>query len=99
MRRPIALALAFCLAGHGAVANELEAKKAALIAEMNKYDCQMSTPQADISMPQLGMTRPEAIAIAASISEFEARLDASVQPQRSSSAQRPGGMSLSIVAQ
>ena len=65
MRRPIVLSLAFCIAGHGAAANELEAKKAALIAEMNKYNRQMSTPQADISMPQLGITRPEAIAIAA----------------------------------
>ena len=65
MRRLIVLLVPFCLASHGAAANELEAKKAALIAEMNKYDCQMTTPQADISMPQLGITRPEAIAIAA----------------------------------
>ena len=47
-----------------AMAQGLEAKKAALLDEMNKLDCKMTTPEADITMPRLGITRPEAIAIA-----------------------------------
>ena len=64
MRGLVAFSVVFGLAAQGVAANELETKKAALIAEMNKYDCQMTTPQADISMPQLGITRPEAVALA-----------------------------------
>ncbi len=47
-----------------AVGQSLDAKKAVLIAEMNKLDCKMTTPEADVAMPRLGITRPEAIAIA-----------------------------------
>ncbi|MEM7061529.1 MAG: hypothetical protein AAF557_28465, partial [Pseudomonadota bacterium] len=59
----VTLGLLSALAG-AAAADTLKEKKEALIAEMNKYDCRMDTPQADISMPQLGITRPEAIALA-----------------------------------
>lgn len=36
-------------------------KKAALIEAMNKNGCKMTTPQADVQMPQLGIDRPTAI--------------------------------------
>ena len=65
MRGLVALSAAICIASQGVAANSLEEKQAALIAEMNKYDCQMTTPQANISMPELGITRPEAIALGA----------------------------------
>lgn len=36
-------------------------KKAALIEAKNKNGCMMTTPQADVQMPQLGIDRPTAI--------------------------------------
>lgn len=38
-----------------------DAKKDALIEAMNQNGCQMTTAQANITMPALGISRPEAI--------------------------------------
>ncbi|MEQ6248352.1 hypothetical protein ABMC89_05630 [Sulfitobacter sp. HNIBRBA3233] len=40
-----------------------EDKKAALIEAMNKNGCQMTTEQADVQMPQLGIDRATAITL------------------------------------
>ena len=65
MRGTVVFLAVICVAGGAEAQSSLEDKKAALIEEMNRYDCQMTTPQADISMPQLGITRSEAIALGA----------------------------------
>ena len=64
MLRHLATCLAIALLPFTAFAGDLQAKKEALIAVMNETDCKMTTPEADVKMPELGITRPEAVAIA-----------------------------------
>lgn len=40
---------------------DMASKKAALIEAMNKNGCMMTTAQGNVQMPQMGITRPEAI--------------------------------------
>jgi hypothetical protein len=53
-----ALAILMCLFGTMAAASD---EKTALIEQMNKNGCKMTTEQANVQMPELGIDRPTAI--------------------------------------
>jgi len=64
MRNVLPLLAASVLALTGAAgAADLSAKKAMLIKAMNGNGCMMTTAQGNVQMPQMGISRPEAIAI------------------------------------
>lgn len=58
-----ALVLTLALIATPVFAEDLSAKKAALIEQMNANGCMMTTPQGNEQMPKMGITRPQAIAI------------------------------------